>query len=180
MKEETRSELAMSVFRGYGEQGMANLRALQSILGNADGTLAEWRDRFPEDAEEAEHLASSIGFDIPNTDDFCWQASEELALVAYDVQGFEAFSDWLDPDRGLAQVSNAHGFVSSHMTVGVGDLLALDYERWLDLVAEYLVGEDCGIVVSEVDYEAVGVLSDGSVVVQVSGNVAALLAEVTA
>jgi hypothetical protein len=66
------------------------------------------------------------------------------------------------------------------MTVGVGDLLALDDERWLDLVAEYLVGEDCGIVVSEVDYEAVGVLSDGSVVVQVSGNVAALLAEVMA
>jgi hypothetical protein len=61
---------------------------LAAILGNADGTLAQWREAKPEEAAEADRLAEAIGFDIPNTDDYCWQASEALTDHLYETAGY--------------------------------------------------------------------------------------------
>jgi hypothetical protein len=58
--------------------GLRHEIGLVELLQNADGTLADWREAFPTEATEADRLAEEIGFDIPNTDDYCWQAAEAL------------------------------------------------------------------------------------------------------
>lgn len=41
-------------------------------------TLAEWRETDPVTAVMADELAEQIGFDLPNTDDYVWQAVDAL------------------------------------------------------------------------------------------------------
>ena len=61
---------------------------LVEILDAADGTLAEWREANPTEAATADDLAEIIGFEIPNTDDYVWQAREALDLHLIDTAGY--------------------------------------------------------------------------------------------
>jgi hypothetical protein len=70
--------------------GLRDEQALVEILGAADGTLAEWRESYPLIAAEADRLAAEIGFDIPNTDDYVWQAREALDDFLRETGGYGA------------------------------------------------------------------------------------------
>ena len=64
--------------------------ALARILDEADdsGTLADWREADPETAAEADRLAEAIGFDLPDTDDYVWQAREALTVHLTETAGY--------------------------------------------------------------------------------------------
>lgn len=69
--------------------GLHNEQDLIELLDAADGTLAEWREDNP-DAIEADRLATEIGFDIPHTDDYCWQAADALREYLSETGGYGA------------------------------------------------------------------------------------------
>lgn len=63
---------------------------LTEILDAADGTLTEWRENNPKAAAEAEALAKALGFDLPHTDDYCWQAANAFRESLYETGGYGA------------------------------------------------------------------------------------------
>jgi hypothetical protein len=88
MTDTTNYETQAKAFTDYIIKETLEAQALATILANGDGTLYEWRENNPEEAAEAERLAEAIGFYIPNTDDFVWQAAELLQTQLAETGGY--------------------------------------------------------------------------------------------
>ena len=88
MTDTTNYETQAKAFTDYIIKETLEAQALATILANGDGTLYEWRENNPEEAAEADRLAEAIGFDIPNTDDLVWQASEALQTHLAETGGY--------------------------------------------------------------------------------------------
>jgi hypothetical protein len=72
----------------------------------------------------------------------------------------------------LEKSSENFPYVTGRVVIGLEDVISADMEWFLDEISEQLVGS---ILLMDVNYTAVGVTEGGSLVLEVSGDVSAVL-----
>lgn len=77
----------------------------------------------------------------------------------------------LTPDEIRARL-DAEGYLTGDITVSLDDVIDLDLEGFVDLCSDRLVGSP---LLMAVEYTAVGVHTDGSLIIRVTGDPDAVL-----
>jgi hypothetical protein len=114
---------------------------LTALLQDGDGTLTEWRENEPEDAAEAEALAKTLGFDIPHTDDYVWQAANAFQEFLWETGGYGA--DVYTTVRVTLAGGGPAGWIEFTVNQD-GDLRGarVGYVDWFQLPVEFDLDDD--------------------------------------
>jgi hypothetical protein len=74
--------------------------------------------------------------------------------------------------RALEATSDTFPYVTGRVAVSFNDVIEADFEVFLDAVSEKLVGS---VLLQDISYRVVGVIDDGTVEVEVTGDASMVL-----
>ena len=144
---------------------------LYEIAGNRNSELNEMIFGHFTDKELAEKAHAVMGKEIAG--ETCIRKSD-LALNTVEIDGKVIDLTTAKSPEEIIAARDGDNFVEGYVRVHISTLIDNDFEGFLDIISEELVGND---LLMDINYDVVALAEDNTLVLKVSGDVSNIIDE---